>query len=411
MNGKIYDNIVIGAGMAGLLNAVFSASSGKSVKLITAGAGSLTIGSGLIDLLGYSTVGGILKDPFDGFSTLEAGHPYLKCGRAAIDKAVRAFLDICDKRGFPYLPANGCRFVPTAMGRLKPSFLVPPSMDMESLRGAETVYVAGVDGMKDFSPEIICGAFSSMEYFKCKRFEPLSVSLPELGAAGFGSMEAARFMDSEEGCSAFIDRLKGKINTGCGMIIPPILGSKPGLWVYERVKSELNAEICESAVIPPAVTGYRLRSMLMGFLGDLGVELAENARVISAEVKNGRCISVSTAGPGGVKSHRADNFTVASGGFYGGGLTSAAGRVWESVFGLPVKTPDGWASADFSERQNYSGFGVSVNDRLNACDILGKPVYENVYFAGRIIAGADSPYEHSGNGVALATSYLAASLL
>ncbi|MDF2569534.1 MAG: glycerol-3-phosphate dehydrogenase, anaerobic, subunit, partial [Sporomusa sp.] len=47
------DVIVIGGGLAGLTAAIVAAGRGKDVTLMTSGAGTLAIGGGTIDVLGY----------------------------------------------------------------------------------------------------------------------------------------------------------------------------------------------------------------------------------------------------------------------------------------------------------------------------------------------------------------------
>ena len=47
------DVVVIGGGFAGLVAALASAKRGKSVTLLTYGEGTLTLNSGVIDVLGF----------------------------------------------------------------------------------------------------------------------------------------------------------------------------------------------------------------------------------------------------------------------------------------------------------------------------------------------------------------------
>ena len=48
------DVLVIGGGLAGLVAACVAAEKGKKVQLLTYGAGTLTIGGGIIDAIGYT---------------------------------------------------------------------------------------------------------------------------------------------------------------------------------------------------------------------------------------------------------------------------------------------------------------------------------------------------------------------
>ena len=52
--------------------------------------------------------------------------------------------------------------------------------------------------------------------------------------------------------------------------------------------------------------------------------------------------------------------------------------------------------------------GVRVDATLRGVNESGNVVLENVYVAGRNLSGYDFCFEHSGNGVALASAYKAA---
>ena len=56
----------------------------------------------------------------------------------------------------------------------------------------------------------------------------------------------------------------------------------------------------------------------------------------------------------------------------------------------------------------FTKFGVNVNDKLQAVGADGKPLYENVFFAGNTLGNYDFPTEKSGYGVACSTGYTAA---
>ena len=47
------DILVVGSGMAGLMAAIVASGQGKRVTLLSRGCGSLNIGSGCVDVLGY----------------------------------------------------------------------------------------------------------------------------------------------------------------------------------------------------------------------------------------------------------------------------------------------------------------------------------------------------------------------
>ena len=60
--------------------------------------------------------------------------------------------------------------------------------------------------------------------------------------------------------------------------------------------------------------------------------------------------------------------------------------------------------------QGFAKTGVRTDSSLRPVDADNRLVYENVYVAGRNLGGYDFCFEHSGNGVALASAYKAAML-
>ena len=144
----------------------------------------------------------------------------------------------------------------------------------------------------------------------------------------------------------------------------------------------------------------------------LKVRMIEQSNVVRATVANGRCTGIVTGNLDRERSYQAESFILASGGLFGGGLQARPGQVLEGIFNLPVHVPaenDQWSNETlfFTSGQPFAKFGVKVDARLRPVDEAGKVLLENVFIAGKTLAGYDYCFEKSGNGVALATAYLA----
>jgi glycerol-3-phosphate dehydrogenase subunit B len=90
------------------------------------------------------------------------------------------------------------------------------------------------------------------------------------------------------------------------------------------------------------------------------------------------------------------------------------GEVRETVFGLPVARVPGRGRQfrpTYLDEQPIARAGVDVDERFRPVGADGHPVYDNLYAAGAILAGAVPWREQSGNGVALATGYAATSAI
>ena len=98
---KHADTIVIGSGFAGLMAALVSANQRKKVMLLTAGAGSLSLNSGVVDVLGYDENHNYVECPREAIGALPQEHPYRKIGLETVEKAVEFFLDFTRDYGFP----------------------------------------------------------------------------------------------------------------------------------------------------------------------------------------------------------------------------------------------------------------------------------------------------------------------
>lgn len=155
--------------------ALFAAKAGKRTLLVTKGSGVLAIGGGTIDVLGYRSDGTPLTSPFDGFDSLSPRHPYAIVGAETVKKALSCFLEFCDEGGCPYLCNNeqNTRVV-TALGTTKPSYLVPHTMSMHGVAEAANIFIAGVEGLKDFSPALAAQGLATRKGYIGKNIVPSS---------------------------------------------------------------------------------------------------------------------------------------------------------------------------------------------------------------------------------------------
>ena len=96
---KENDVIVIGGGLAGLMAAAVAAKRGKKVMILSLGAGTLTIGGGIIDVIGYRNGNVPVTTPNEGILQVGPEHPYKKIGPLVIAESVAFFKEICEEEG------------------------------------------------------------------------------------------------------------------------------------------------------------------------------------------------------------------------------------------------------------------------------------------------------------------------
>jgi glycerol-3-phosphate dehydrogenase subunit B len=112
--------------------------------------------------------------------------------------------------------------------------------------------------------------------------------------------------------------------------------------------------------------------------------------------------------------HRAEKFLLATGGILGGGIdTDHTGKVWETIFNLPLAALANrgqWFRARFFDSAGHPIFraGVPGNYEFQPIAEKGVRVFANVWAVGNLLAHADPILERSFEGIAIATGIAAA---
>lgn len=409
------DTVVIGSGFAGLMSALVSAKKGKKVTLLTCGSGTLSLNSGTIDILGYDAGHKYVSSPGKAIPDLPTNHPYHRIGLKLLEESIEFFLKVTEEYGLPYHGGLDKQIlVPTGIGTLKPTGLAVDSMDSARLAGMNRLVVAGIKGCKDFYGDMVA---ENIRKF-LPQFEQCETILIDTGLAvgrDITTLDAARWMDSESGRKQFLEQLKPHDGADVGFLIPQILGTENNQCA-EIIKGRIDGKIVETTCLAPSVNGLRLKKLLMRALRSLGVDIIEDTKVIGAIKEDRRCTAVIAKASVREKKYYANKFILATGGFYSGGITMREfDQPKEMIFNLPVWFPQGeenWSNARlFSDKpQGYASTGILTDESLCPVDDKGRRVYDNVHVVGRNLGGYDFCFEHSGNGVALASAYKAACL-
>ena len=412
MNRKT-DIVVVGSGLAGMTAALVAAQSGKQVTLLTHGVGSLAISSGTVDVLGYVD-GNAVTDPFEAMASLSEQHPYRLVGEESVRASLGWLRDLCRKSGLTMTAAEENRRLVTVMGTLKPSWLTPDSFRTDALDDVHRIAVITVEGMKDVHPGLIIDQLQRYPHLAEKEFFEAVLPNPIKQAhRNITPLDIARYVETPEGLQWLKDSLAPYAKLYPVLLLPPICGMKHSQQIWNQLCSALNVKLVEMVSIPPGVAGLRLREILKKALNAAGVYLVENTQVVRAEVEEGACKALTTVATGGENRWEAESFVVATGGLLSGGICTAPGKAWESIFELPLDMPENteeWSSPNIFGNSLFASMGVRVNEELKPVDAAGEVILSNVRFAGRTVGGYDFAAEKSGLGVALATGWHAGSL-
>jgi glycerol-3-phosphate dehydrogenase subunit B len=400
-----YDTVVVGAGLAGLTAAVRLAEQGRRVAVVARGVGATHLAPASIDVLGYSGAQRVAR-PAAALAELPPEHPYSRVGVRGVAASIEWLKGLGGYVGG--LDEN--MLLPTAVGVAKPSAVVPESFAAGDLRYRGRFVFVGFRGLKDFYPTYLAEnvARSGVE---ARALELVRAPGP---GADLNALSLAREFDRPAFRAWVARELRGKLEPDERVGFPAVLGLAPDAW--RELQDALERPVFEVPTLPPSVSGLRLFERLKERLRVAGGRLVVGDRVVRGEVAGRRLESVLAEGAARPLAFRARSFVLTTGGFASGGLElDSYGHVRETALDLPVA-----GSPKRGERPFLPGYfddhpiaraGLAVDELLRPVDAEGRPFAENLHAAGAILAGAVPWREQSGNGIALATGYAAATAI
>ncbi|HTU88296.1 MAG TPA: anaerobic glycerol-3-phosphate dehydrogenase subunit GlpB [Solirubrobacteraceae bacterium] len=410
MRGELhYDVVVIGAGTAGLTAGARLAEGGARVCVVAKGVGSTHLAPGTIDVLGYAP--GRVSSPAAAIEELAAArpdHPYALLGVDTVTEAVRWFASTVESGplpGYRYIGETEKNLLlPTAVGALRPSALVPETMAAGDMAGGNggSVCIVGTRSLRDFH-----GALCATNLTRAG-VEARAVDIEiEVTRADENALGLARRFDDPAWRAAFAARLALKLGADQRVGLPAMLGARDPHGAWSDLEQRLGRPVFEIPTLPPSVPGMRVFETLRTALRRAGGRLIIGAEVVDVERDGARIRSVATTAAGHEASYSAPWFVLAAGSFSSGAI--ALDSRWEThdqVLGLPLRgapaTGEPRFVGDYLAEQPMARVGVAVGADLRADGA------ENVLVVGAALPGAVSWREMSGEGIALASGSRAA---
>lgn len=402
-----YDAVVLGAGVAGLTAAARLAEGGAKVCVLAKGMGSTHLAPGTIDVLGYAPerveeLAGALPD----FIAAHPEHPYALLGADAIAPALEWFTAKVEQGPQPGYRYTGAlernHLLPTAVGAIRPSALVPETMAAGDVRERSPVCAVGLRALRDFYPSL-CAGNLERSGFAARGIElDLDVGRPEANALGL-----ARRFDDPAFRGAFAARLVPRLRSGERVAVPAILGLKDPHGAWRDLEQRLGRPVFEIPTLPPSASGMRVYNALLAALRAAGGRIVIGAEVLGVDREGERVSALRAHTSGHDTVYGARWVVLATGGLHSGAIAlSSDWSAREAVAGLPLQGMPGDGEprflADYFGEQPMARVGIAVDSSLLAEGT------ENLFVAGAALPGAEPWREGSGEGIALASGNSAA---
>ena len=412
--------IVIGAGPAGLLAAWIARQRGAKVHVLASGIGTTHISPGWIQVLNESPGASLVS-----WIAARPEHPYALAGMEALAGGLAALREVCaraglnyvsdeDLTGFRNLSGLAANFrLPTALGAVIEAAAVPESFAAGDLRQPGAMLIAGPAGWRDFYPKLCADNLNRQGYPS----QAATFDLPELHTSKFDATPVglARLFDRADVRERVAAQLKPKLDGATRVGFTAVLGLDHSAEAWRDLSDRMGVPTFEIPTLPPSVPGMRLYTAFKASLTQAGVQILLDMTAVRGVVEGSRATGIVVPDVVRDRTYRADTFILATGGLYGGGITSDyTGTLREAVFGLPLQTPagsqDDWFTSQFLGQAGHPihRTGVRANTQMQPVDESGRAILENIRIAGRLLAGCDPLAEGSTEGVWLATAYRAA---
>lgn len=412
--GLHFDVVVIGTGVAGLVAGTRLAQAGARVCVLAKGVGSTHLAPGAIDVLGYLPGDGgagtaRVDSPLEAIGRLPGEHPFVRMGGGVVEESLRWFQSVVEAgpfEGYGYVGGPDRNFVlPTAVGSLKPSAVVPTTFAAGDAPGLSRVCIAGTPALRDFQAGL-CAANLTAAGVDARAVQ-LEIEADRADATTVG---LARALDDPKRRAELCGRLSALLGGEEHVGLPAILGLRDPGGVHADLERRLGRRVFEIPTLPPSVPGIRLYEILRAALRAAGGRHVLGAEVVECGREGDRILSVATESGARDVFYEADWFVLASGGFASGAIEVDSHWVTrEKVMGLELAGVPGEGEPRFTDsylaEQPMSRAGVRVDGELHAQGLA------NVLVAGGALPGAVPWREGSGEGIALASGFRAAQII
>lgn len=323
----MYDVVVIGQGLSGMLSAIWAREEGCRTALVTSGAGKIMQSTGVIDLIPGSD--GKLKEWMNLY------HVGPRQKSQFID-AIEKFKKLMQRLGYPY-KGDAQNLIPmvTGSGHIKNTALYPETLSPVPERGR--VVVVGFDELTDFQPLFIRKNLQKER--PLLSVDSIKIHLGKHSQRMMTQLDTARLLDQEEirrSCISQIKELMAEKNIGRPdlFIFPASLGEVEWEETIGQFSDELGANVTEAPGMPPNATAIRLNDRLKREAVRSGVRFYADTTVVGANMDGEEIKSLRIKTANRIADLGGERFILATGGILGGGFEVTPEGIKETALHL-----------------------------------------------------------------------------
>jgi glycerol-3-phosphate dehydrogenase subunit B len=407
--------LVIGRGMAGMAAALFAVNRGLSTVQVGM-TGELIFASGLLDLFGVYPLSEKKPwdDPWAGIDLLVQdvpNHPYARLKREEIQGAFEEVLSFLEAHGLPYCSQDGRNSqVMTPAGTIKRTYCVPKTMwnGVQALKEKRPCLLVDFMGLHDFSARQIVDTMRN----EWPNLRSVRVPFPSPGHVKdliTGEM-TAHALEGSNNRERLVKDLQPHLKDAQALGMPAILGLKRSHEIVADLEERIGVPVFEIPTLPISVPGLRLNDTFTRGLFAKGVTIFHQYGVLEVSETSSGDFQLSIGKNLSKRKIRTKAIILASGRFLGKGLKADRKQVYETIFDLPLYQPadrNEWHRQDFLDPKGHpiNRAGVEIDNNFQPVDRTGRPVYQNLFAAGSILAHQDWMRMKCGSGLAIATAY------
>jgi glycerol-3-phosphate dehydrogenase subunit B len=355
----------------------------------------------------------IWQDPWAAIDALvadEPEHPYARLTKKDIRLAFDELLEFLDEVGLSYFrdPQRNSAVL-TPVGTVKHTYAVPETMwaGVRALEDKIKCLLVDFEGMKDYSARQIAATLQGT----WPGLRAVRVAFPEAVQGHevytVRMAQALELVNNRKKLAlAVLPHVKDALAVG----MPAILGLRKTRQIFADLRDAIGVPLFEIPTLPVSVPGQRLKEAFENGLPSKGIQHFLQQEVLAAKPLAGGGFQLGVGNQEISRYIRTRAAILASGRFLGRGLYARRQDIRESIFDLPVWQPAGrseWHRQDLLDPRGHAvnRAGLEIDDAFHPVNSAGRPVFDDLYAAGTILAHQDWMRMKCGSGIAIATAY------